>query len=214
MGEGPRDLLVEAVYEACDEANVELRKDAEAVWVGTFWTFSGVAGDAFADPLKWYGKPITRIENYCATGMDAVRNAAYAVAAGMYDIVIACGVEKILDQGSRGLPDLDKMLLGSEIALNAMSAPAMFAKAAIRAFKEWGWTKEDLALVAVKSHYNGARHPKAHFRREITVETALKAPMIAYPLGLFDCCAMSDGAAVVLTSLRLRRSLSATNTPR
>ncbi|MDF2956142.1 MAG: Acetyl-CoA acetyltransferase [Candidatus Alkanophagales archaeon MCA70_species_2] len=202
------DLLVEAVYEACNEANVDLRKDVEAAWVGTFWTFSGVAGDAFADPLKWYGKPITRVENYCATGMDAVRNAAYAVASGVYDIVIAAGVEKILDQGSRGLPDLDKMLLGAEVTLNAESAPAMFAMAAVRAFKEWGWTKEDLALVAVKNHYNGARHPKAHFRREITVEMALKAPMIAYPLGLFDCCAMSDGAAaVVLTRPEIAKEL-------
>ncbi|MCX8175935.1 MAG: acetyl-CoA acetyltransferase, partial [Candidatus Bathyarchaeota archaeon] len=80
------------------------------------------------------------------------------------------------------------------------SAPAMFALAANRAFKVWGWTKEDLARVAVKNHYNGARHPKAHFRREITVEAALRAPIIAYPLGLYDCCAMSDGgAAVILT---------------
>ncbi|MHC1566836.1 MAG: acetyl-CoA acetyltransferase [Candidatus Syntropharchaeia archaeon] len=194
------DMLVEAVYEACNEANVDLRKDIEAVWVSTMWTFSGVSGTGFADPLKWYGKPITRVENYCASGMDAVRNAAYAVAAGIYDIVIAAGVEKILDQGARGLPDIDK-ILGAQPMITIEGAPAMFAPCAVRAFKEWGWTREDLARVAVKNHHNGAKHPKAHFRREITIETALKAPMIAYPLGLFDCCAMSDGsAAVVLTT--------------
>ncbi len=189
------DLLVEAVYEAVKEANVDLKKDVEAVWVGTQYHFTGMSGAIFSDPLKFFGKPVTRVENFCASGMDAVRNAAYAVAAGMYDIVIACGVEKILDYGGRGLP-----LTGMELhpVFGMPSPPAMFALCANRAFKVWGWTKEDLARVAVKNHYNGARHPKAHFRREITVEAALKAPIIAYPLGLYDCCAMSDGAAAVI----------------
>jgi acetyl-CoA C-acetyltransferase len=198
------DLLVEATYEACKEANVDLKKDIEAIWCGTFYDFSGVAGTNFSDPLKLFGKPVTRVENYCATGMDAVRNAAYAVASGVYDIVLACGVEKILDQGSRGLPGIESMF--PDPTLTMASAPGMFAMAANRAFREWGWTKEDLARVAVKNHYNGARHPKAHFRREITIDKALNAPMIAYPLGLFDCCAMSDGsAAVVLTRPEIAR---------
>jgi len=151
-----------------------------------------------------FGKPVTRVENYCATGMDAVRNAAYAVASGVYDIVLASGVEKILDQGSRGLPGIETMF--PDPTLTMASAPAMFALAANRAFKEWGWTREDLAKVAVKNHFNGARHPKAHFRKEITIDKAMNAPIIAYPLGLFDCCAMSDGsAAVVLTRPEIAR---------
>jgi acetyl-CoA C-acetyltransferase len=90
--------------------------------------------------------------------------------------------------------------------LTMASAPAMFALAANRAFKEWGWTKEDLARVAVKNHFNGSKHPKAHFRKEITIDKAMNAPIIAYPLGLFDCCAMSDGsAAVVLTRPEIAR---------
>jgi len=190
------DLLVEAVFEACAEANVDLRKEVEAAWVGTFYDFSGIAGTAAADPLKFYGKPITRCENYCATGMDCVRNAAYAVAAGIYDIVLACGVEKILDQATTGLPNIDMMY--PHPILVGQSAPSIFSPGAVRAFKEWGWTKEDLARVAVKNHHNGAKHPKAHFRREIDIETVLKAPMVSYPLGVFDCCAMSDGAAAVI----------------
>nr|HID58457.1 acetyl-CoA acetyltransferase [Desulfobacterales bacterium] len=190
------DLLVEAVFEACAEANVDLRKEVEAAWVGTFYDFSGIAGTAAADPLKFYGKPITRCENYCATGMDCVRNAAYAVAAGIYDIVLACGVEKILDQATTGLPNIDTMY--PHPILVGQSAPSIFSPGAVRAFKEWGWTKEDLARVAVKNHHNGARHPKAHFRREIDIETVLRAPMVSYPLGVFDCCAMSDGAAAVI----------------
>ena len=198
------DLLVEATYEACNEANVDLKKDIEAIWCGTYYPFSGMAGTNFSGPLKLFGKPVTRVENYCATGMDAVRNAAYAVASGVHDIVLACGVEKILDQGSRGLPGFETMFPDPTATMT--SAPGMFALAANRAFKEWGWTKEDLARVAVKNHYNGARHPKAHFRREITIDQALNAPIIAYPLGLFDCCAMSDGsAAVVLTRPEIAR---------
>ena len=188
------DLLVEAVYEACGEAHVDLREDVEAVWIGTQYNFSGVSGGAFSEPLKCYGKPVTHCENFCATGMDSVKNAAYAVAAGIHDIVLACGVEKILDQGSRGLPDIGT---GHPLAVG-MSMPALFAICATRTFKEWGWTEEDLARVPVKNHHHGAKHPKAHFRREITLEMTLNAPYIAYPLKLYDCCAMSDGAAAVI----------------
>jgi len=203
-----QDLLVEATYEACNEARVDLRKDIEAVWVGTYYVFSGMSGFAFADALKLYGKPVTRCENQCCTGMDCVRNAAYAIAAGIYDIVLACGVEKILDQSTRGLPGVENIYLQHSAVTVGESAPSIFAPCAIRAFKEWGWNKEDLAKVAVKNHHNGAKHPKAHFRREITIDTALKAPIVSYPLGIFDCCAMSDGAAaVVLTRPEIAREL-------
>ena len=204
------DLLVDAVYGACTEANVDLRKDVEAVWVGTFYDFTGISGDAAADPLKLYGKPVTRVENYCATGMDSVRNAAYAVAAGIYDTVLACGAEKILDQGGTGLPNMDAGY--PHPILNGQSAPSIFAPGAIRAFKEWGWTKEDLARVAVKNHHNGVKHPKAHFRKEIEIDIVLNAPMVCYPLGVFDCCAMSDGAAaVILTTPERAKDLVGSN---
>lgn len=198
------DLLVEATYEAIADANVEL-KDVEAVWCGTFYPSTGISGNVFSDTVKFFGKPISRVENYCATGMDNIRNAAFAVASGAYDIVIAAGVEKLMDAGSRGLPPIEGIF---SVAMPVISAPAMFAMAANRAFKEWGWTREDLALVAVKNHYNGARHPKAHFRKEVTVEKVLKAPMVAYPLGVFDCSAVSDGAAaVVLTRPEIARQI-------
>lgn len=191
------DLLLEAVEEACADAGIE-RKDIQAIWAGVYYRFTGLSGTTAADPLRLYGIPATRVENYCASGMDAFRNACFAVAAGVYDIVLACGVEKITDQGSRGLPNV----LRDSIPpfLPPASAPALFAMAATRAFSERGWTREDLARVAVKNHANGAKHPKAHFRREITMETALDAPMIAWPLGRFDSCAVSDGAAAVIVT--------------
>lgn len=189
------DLLVEAVYEALDDAGIT-PQDIEAAWIGVMYGFTGMSGGTFTEPMKLFGKPVTRIENFCASGMDAFRNACYAVAAGVYDIVVACGVEKLMDQGSTGLP----MEGGAGGVLSLPSAPGMFALAASRAFHEWGWTKEDLARVAVKNHKNGAAHPKAHFRRPITTDDVLKAPMIAAPLGRFDCCAMSDGAAALVVT--------------
>jgi acetyl-CoA C-acetyltransferase len=189
------DLLVDAAYEALDDAGLT-SQDIEAAWVGVLYNFTGISGSTAAEPLKLFGKPVTRVENFCASGMDAFRNACYGVASGVYDIVLACGVEKLMDVGGSGLPTGD---FGHPV-MGGVSAPGMFALAATRCFHEWGWTKEDLARVAVKNHKNGVAHPKAHFRRAITMEDALNAPMIAWPLGRFDCCAMSDGsAAIVIT---------------
>ncbi len=188
------DLLVESVYEALDDAGLT-PQDIDAGWVGLMYNFTGFSGATMTEPLKLFGKPVTRVENFCASGMDAFRNACFAVAAGVYDVVVACGVEKLLDQGASGIP-IDP----SHPVLGHASAPAMFALAASRAFHEWGWTKEDLGNVAVKNHKNGAAHPKAHFRRPITLADAVNAPMISWPLGRFDCCAVSDGsAAIVIT---------------
>jgi acetyl-CoA C-acetyltransferase len=191
----PEDLVVEAAYEALDDAGMA-PEDLQAAWIGILYPFTGLSGTTFSDPMKLFGIPVTRVENYCASGMDAFRNACYAVASGVYDVVMACGVEKLMDTGSAGLP----MQGFSHPVFGGVSAPGLFALAATRCFNEYGWTKEDLARVAVKNHKNGALHPKAHFRRAITMEDALSAPMIAWPLGRFDCCAMSDGsAALVIT---------------
>ncbi|MGQ9572985.1 MAG: acetyl-CoA acetyltransferase [Dehalococcoidia bacterium] len=189
------DLLVEAVYEALEDAGIS-PQDIEAAWIGVLYGFTGLSGGTFTEPMKLFGKPVTRVENFCASGMDAFRNACFAVASGVYDIVVACGVEKLMDQGATGLPSEG----GGSPIVGMASAPGLFALAATRAFHEWGWTKEDLARVAVKNHKNGASHPKAHFRRPITLDDALKAPMIAWPLGRFDCCAMSDGAAALVVT--------------
>ncbi len=188
------DLLVEAVYEACDDAGIGT-EELEAIWVGVFYNFTGLSGSTATEPLKLFGKPTTRVENFCASGMDAFRNACFAIASGVYDLVLACGVEKILDQGSHGLPGVGEF---GHPVYGACSAPGMFAMAATRRFHEYGWTKKDLAQVAIKNHYNGSFHPKAHFRKPVTEEQVLNAPIIASPLGRFDCCAISDGAAAVI----------------
>ncbi|MGN1154888.1 MAG: acetyl-CoA acetyltransferase [Agathobacter sp.] len=197
------ELVADAVFEACRNANVDLQKDVEAGWVGSVYDYSGSAPNTLADAVALYDKPVTRISNWCDTGMDAFRNAALAIASGMYDIVVACGVEKMYDSGGRGIK-MDGAY--PHIALNGQSAPAIFAPCATRAFHEWGWTKEDLATVAVKNHFNGAHHPLATFQNQITMDMAMNAPMISWPLGLFDCCGMADGAtAIILTTPEIAR---------
>lgn len=186
------DLIVEAAYEAMEDAGVT-PDDIEATWVANLYDFTGLSGSVAAEPLKLFGRPTTRVENFCASGMDAFRNACFAVASGAHDVVLACGVEKLMDVGGSGLP----VDMGHPVMRGA-SAPGMFALTATRCFHEYGWTREDLANVAVKNHKNGAKHPKAHFQKAISLDTALNAPMIAWPLGRFDSCAMSDGAAAVV----------------
>ncbi|MFX0069462.1 MAG: acetyl-CoA acetyltransferase [Candidatus Hermodarchaeota archaeon] len=197
------DLLFEAFQGALKDGGLK-KDEIDASWVGIFYYFTGLSGAMVEDMLRLNGKPATRVENYCASGMDAFRNACFGVASGAYDTVLACGVEKLMDEGGSGLPGFT--IFGHPL-YPTPSAPAMFSMAATRSFHEFGWIKEDLARVAVKNHDNGSYHPKAHFRRKITIEAAMKAPMIADPLGRFDCCAMSDGAAaLILTRPELAES--------
>jgi len=131
------------------------RKTSKRPGWGNLYDFTGLSGSVAAEPLKLFGKPTTRVENFCASGMDAFRNACFAVASGVYDVVLACGVEKLMDVGGSGLP----VDMGHPVMRGA-SAPAMFALTATRCFHEFGWTREDLAHVAVKNHKNGAPAPQ------------------------------------------------------
>ncbi len=192
---GPGDMIVDAVSEAYADAGVE-PKDIEAAWVGTL--FSGNGGRALSEPLKLQYIPVTRVENACGSGHEAIRGAAYAIAAGIYDICIAAGFEKLKDEGMSGLP-------GMENRTNThyqSSMPGVFAIMATKYFDRYGLSPDEgkamLAKISVKSHKNGMLNPKAHLRRELTVEQVLNAPIIAWPLGLFDCCGVSDGASAAI----------------
>jgi acetyl-CoA C-acetyltransferase len=185
------DMIVDAAAEAYADAGIE-PSQIEAAWVGTIG--SGTAGTALGDPLKLFNIPITRVENYCASGMDAFRNASLAVASGMYDIVLALGFEKLRDSGQRGLGTFGT----HPVIGHGTTAPSLFAMAANRYFKTYGIDKHTLAKVAMKNHHNGTMSPKAHFQMEVTEEQVLGAPLICSPLGLFDCCPTTDGAAAVI----------------
>ena len=202
----PSDLMVEAAYEAYEDAGID-PKDIQAAWLGTVGTFR--TGQPLAQALKLDYVPITRVENACATATDAFRNASYAVAAGIYDMVLAVGVEKLKDSGFSGLTGADAP--GSDVA-PPTPPPAQFALAATRYFHHYGIPYEEgkrvLAQIASKNHHNGTMSPKAHFQREVSVEQILNAPMIAWPLGLYDCCGVSDGsAAAIITTPEIAKSL-------
>jgi acetyl-CoA C-acetyltransferase len=154
---------------------------------------------------------VTKVENYCASGTEAFRGAVYAVASGAVDIALALGVEKLKDVGYGGLPVRTRGTLYDMIGVVG-SAPGAFSQLAAAYCVEHRIDKSDLkramAHVSVKSHANGAKNPKAHLRRPVDVDTVLGAPMVADPLGLFDCCGVSDGAAcAIVTTPEIARAL-------
>lgn len=194
---GHEDLLVEAATEAFADAGIG-PEDVEAAWVG------GLAATGSLNRiLKLKYIPVSGIENACSTGGDVFRNAALGIASGMYDVVIAAGVGKQKDPGTTGIDMAgDPSTVGMEAMIHNGSVPRHFALYATRYMHHYGLTFEELkralATIAVKNHKHGSLNPKAHFQNEITLEQAMNAPFIAWPLGLFDCCANIDGAAVAI----------------
>src|SRR5215470_5820304 len=191
---GYEELICDAAFAAYDDAGID-PDQIEAAYLGTYIPGPGGGKSAVSlgDALRLYGRPITRVENYCATGTDAFRNACITVAAGVHDVVLVVGAEKLKDRGARGLPRFGHPLLA-----RGNTAPGLFALAATRYMHTFGLGRETLAKVAVKNHRNGAKNPKAHLQAEVTEEQVLKAPMIAWPFGLFDCCPTTDGGAAAI----------------
>ena len=206
------DLIVEAFQECAEDAGVE-RDQIDAAWFSTAIeeVHVGKSGVPLAVALRLPYIPVTRVENYCASGTESFRGAVYAVASGAPDIALAAGVEKLKDTGYGGLPQRGRGVLNSAYWANA-SAPGSFAQLATAYQTKHGIPAEDvkraMAQISVKSHANGAKNPKAHLRKEIDIDTVLNAPMIAEPLGLFDCCGVSDGAAcAIVTTPEIARKL-------
>jgi acetyl-CoA C-acetyltransferase len=213
---GPEDLMVDAFVEAIADAGIE-KGQIEAAWMGNALDDINVGNSALplAHALRLRGIPVSRVENMCATGSEALRAASYAVAAGAVDIALAVGVEKLKDTGYGGLP-LRTKGLANDLWMPYGSAPGSFAQLAGAYAARHGIDKSDLkramAHVSWKSHQNAALNPKAHLRKAVDVETILKAPMIADPLGLFDCCGVSDGAAcAIVTTPDIAKGLGIAN---
>jgi len=209
---GPDELMLEAFDEAMADAGIE-RRQLEAAWLGVCLEENNVGKTAgpLAQALRLPRIAATRVENACATGTEALRGAAYAVAAGACDIVLALGVEKLKDTGYGGLPARTRGV-GNDLWLPNATAPGAFAQLASAYAARHGVAMADLkramAHVSVKSHANAALNPKAHLRNAITEDDVLKAATIAAPLGLYDCCGVSDGAAcAILTTPAIARAL-------
>lgn len=205
-------LMVEAFTEALADAGIE-KDRIEAAWLGSALDDFNVGNSALplATALRLQNIPVTRVENMCATGTEALRGAVYAVASGAVDVALALGVEKLKDTGFGGLPIRTKgsvndlwMPYGSAPGTFAQLAGAYRAKHGISA----GDLKRGMAHVSWKSHQNGASSPKAHLRKAVDIDTIINAPLIADPLGLYDCCGVSDGAAcAIVATPEVARSL-------
>ncbi|MBC2712297.1 MAG: acetyl-CoA acetyltransferase [Desulfosarcina sp.] len=215
---GAEELMVEAFEECLADAGIE-KKEIDAAWFGSCFEEVNVGKTAMplSTTLRLPMIPVTRVENYCATGTEAFRGAVYGVASGAYDICLALGVEKLKDTGYGGLPNF-----GSAAGTLTwqwwpnLTAPGSFAQLASAYAAKYRVKDPDLkramAHVSVKSHDNGLLNPKAHLRKKVSEEQVMAAPIIAHPLGLFDCCGVSDGSAcAIVTTPEIARSLGKTD---
>lgn len=203
---GAEELMVEAFTECIDDAGIQ-PEEIQAAWLGTCMEEISVGKSAL--PLSMTLRlpliPVTRVENYCASGTESFRGAVYAVASGAYDIALAMGVEKLKDTGYGGLPNPGSNFGSlSWLWWPNVTAPGAFAQLATAYAAKYKIPDKELkraiAHVSVKSHDNGSLNPKAHLRKRVTEDQVIGAPIIAHPLGLFDCCGVSDGAACAIVT--------------
>lgn len=188
----------EATRDAMKDAKVGPR-DIQVAYVGNL-TESKETGHVSCmaqDTLRGVGIraiPITRVENACASGSTALREAWIAVGSGLYDIALALGVEKLTGRSGAPLGRVGDNIEG----IAGFAPPGVWAMRAQRHMAQYGTTLEQLAMVAVKNRRHAKLNPRSFLPKEVTVEEVRKSPMIAYPLTLFDCCPTTDGAAAAI----------------
>jgi acetyl-CoA C-acetyltransferase len=217
-GSSFRDLFVEAGALALEDAQMA-GEQIDAMYVGNMSAGRFIEqehiGALIADyaGLATHHIPSTRVEAACASGGLSFRQAVIAVASGMEDIVVAAGVEKMTDVGTGASVDTLAGAADREWeGFVGATFPGLYAMMATDYIGRYGLTREQLAQVAVKNHYNGARNPIAQFRQEITIETVINSSLVADPLRLFDCSPITDGAAAVVVA-PLERAREFTDTP-
>lgn len=200
------DLIVDAAYEAYEDAGIG-PEDIQCCYFSNA-TLTTQAASQCADALQLRDIPIIHNEDYCCSGHVALFNAMLAVASGAFDVVLVVGAEKLKDTGFPGLGTGRGI---TPVREARRTAPGSFAQIACRYFEDHHLSYEEgrrlLAHIAVKNHANGMLSPRAHFHREITIDDVMKAPIIASPFSLYDCCGNSDGAscAVLVSAERARQ---------
>lgn len=212
-----REIFADAAKEAFDRCpNLDPKKDIKALYVGHMgesYEHQGHTGAIIADWAGLLHVPATRTEAACASSGVALRAAIQAVLSGLSDIVMVGGVEKMTHRTTAEVTEY--LAMASDYPFEqwqGMTFPGLYALMATAHMHEYGTTEKDLALVAVKNHYHGSMNPKAHIQKEITLETALNARMVAWPLKLYDCSLITDGAScLILTKPELAKKY--TDTP-
>jgi len=198
-----REIFAEAAKEAFDRCpNLNPKKDIKALFVGHMgesYEHQGHTGATMADWAGLLPIPATRTETACASSGAALRAGIYAVLSGLCDVVMVGGVEKMTH---RTTPEVTEYLaMASDFPFeqwHGITFPGLYALMATAHMHEYGTTEKHLAMVAVKNHHHGSLNPKAHMQKEITLETALSSRVIAWPLKLYDCSLITDGASCVI----------------
>lgn len=213
-----RDLGIEAGLKAIEDAGM-MAEDIDALFVGNMSAGKFIDQEHVSALVADYAGladqhlPTTRVEGGGACGAVALLCAANSIASGQHDVVVVGGAEKMTDVGDVQAAEILSSTADQEWeSVFGATFPALYAMMARRHMFEYGTKREHLAQVAVKNHKNGVLNPNAQFQKEITLDMVLKAPMVAEPLGLFDCAPLSDGAAaLVLASADVARRY--TDTP-
>jgi acetyl-CoA C-acetyltransferase len=229
-GVNNRDLFVEAFHEALAEVDKGIEtNDIEAAYIGNYSAdlFEQQTGctEIIGDWIGMNPKPVTRIENMCASGGTAIREGTIAIASGLFDVVAVGGVEKMTNLSTEKVTDV--LAFASDVYYEqpcGFTFPGLYAVMATAYLHRYSVTPEHLMRVAIKNHNNGANNPKGQFNS--TIESIMKSrikkaeqkggpvpnwkedmdflhdpkanPIVAWPLRLFDCSPISDGAACIL----------------
>ena len=206
-----RTLWTEAALAALDDAGLD-RVDSITVGSMTPGLFVGQEhlGALLADELGMAGVPATRVESACASGGVALKVGFAEVAAGLADIVLVTGVEKMTDVSGDECTAALAAAADAELEVfYGATFPGLYAMMARAHMARWGTTREQLAMVAVKNHRHGALNPHAQYRQEITVKDVIEAAKVAEPLTILDCSPITDGAAaLVLAEIGVARKLA------
>jgi acetyl-CoA C-acetyltransferase len=198
-----RELFVDAAKEAFDRCpNLNPIKDIEALFVGHMgesYEHQGHTGPTLADWAGLLPKPAVRLESACASSGAALRAGISAILSGMHKVVMVGGVEKMTHRTTAEVTEF--LAMASDLPFeqwNGLTFPGLYALMATAHMHEYGTTEEQMARVAVKNHHNGTLNPKAHMQKEITVEKAMESKVIAWPLKLYDCSLITDGASCLI----------------
>ena len=198
-----REIFAQAAEEAFYRCpNLDPKRDIKMLFVGHMgesYEHQGHTGAAVADWAGLLHVPATRTETACASSGAALRAGVFAVLSGMCDVVMVGGVEKMTH---RTTPEVTEYLaMASDFPFeqwHGITFPGLYALMATAHMHKYGTTEEQLAMVAVKNHHNGSLNPKAHMQKEVTLEKALSSRVIAWPLKLYDCSLVTDGASCLI----------------
>jgi acetyl-CoA C-acetyltransferase len=198
-----REIFSEAAAEAFSRCpKLEPKNDIKAMFIGHMgeaYEHQGHTGSAMADWVGLVGIPATRTEAACASSGAALRAGIYAVMSGLADVVLVGGVEKMTHRTTAEVTEY--LAMASDYPFeqfHGITFPGLFALMATAHMHAYGTTQEQIGMVAVKNHYHGSLNPKAHMQKEITLQAVMASRYVAWPLKLYDCSLITDGASCII----------------